>query len=362
VRKIAFFVLLCAFSLNLNAANIIDVYGVEPGLSEDIIKNYGNLVGDTESQLIKEMIKISNGGKDHYIEKVVLPKKTQLINEIKKHYNFAFVQFDTIFYPNDKDTHTTVEVITQKDRNRLRFIPQKNKVQTTSKLKHDLVDKMMEFHNKSMNLLINNQSNSIVTECPVYHCLPGFNHPQLKDSFILLTHRAPKEKALLVNTIGHDPLPERRVAAVYLAGYLDDPHEIISLLTKHVMDSDDGVRNSAMRVIAETMKKAKIDEINVQPFLELLDSPYDTDRNKALYVLLSASNLPLSKQLIIRKGNKQLIALLQLKQPNNHDMAYALLKNISGKDFGSQNIDAWKKWIRKEVTDNKNIQAEIHFS
>lgn len=353
MRKIVFFVLLCAFSLILNAANIIDVYGVEPGLSEDIIKNYGTLVGDIESQFIKEMIKISNGGKDDYIEKVVLPKKTHLINEIKKHYNFAFVQFDTILYPNDENTHTTIEVITQNDKNRLRFIPSPKKVQSTPKLKHDLVDKMVKFHDKSMNLLVNNQLNSIVTKCPVYHCLPGFNHPELKDSFTLLTHQAPKEKALLINTIGHDPLPERRVAAVYLVGYLDDPHEIISLLTKHVMDSDDGVRNSAMRVIAETMRKAKIDEINVKPFLELLDSPYDTDRNKALYVLLSAANLPLSKQLIIRDGSKQLMALLQLKQPNNHDMAYALLKNISGKDFGSQNIDAWKKWITKEVTDHK---------
>lgn len=360
MRKIVFFVVLCAFSLILNAANIIDVYGVGPGLSEDIIKNYGTLVGDTESQFIKEMIKISNGGTDHYIEKVVLPKKTQLINEIKKHYNFAFVQFDTIFYPNDKDTHTTIEVITQNDRNRLRFIPKKNKIQTTSKLKHDLVDKMMAFHDKSMSLLVNSQLNSTVTKCPVYHCLPGFNHPQLKDAFIFLTHRASKEKALLINTINRDPLPERRVAAIYLVGYLDDPHEIISLLNKHVMDSDDGVRNGAMRVIAETMRKAKIDEINVQPFLELLDSPYDTDRNKALYVLLSASNSTLSKQLIIRDGNKQLMALLQLKQPNNHDIAYALLKNISGKDFGSLNIDAWKKWITKEVTNNKNILAEMH--
>jgi hypothetical protein len=360
VSKIAFFVLLCAYSLTLNAANIVDVYGVDLRESENIIKNYGTLVGDIESQFIKEMITISNGGKDHYIEKVVLPKKTQLINEIKKHYNFAFVQFDTIFYPNDKDTHTTIEVITQNDKNRLRFIPQKNKVQSTPKLKHDLVDNMMKFHDKSMNLLVNNQLNSIVTKCPVYHCLPGFNHPELKDSFTSLTHQARKEKALLINTIDNDLLPERRVAAVYLVGYLDDPHEIISLLTKHVMDSDDGVRNSAMRVIAETMRKAKIDEINVKPFLELLDSPYDTDRNKALYVLLSASNLPLSKQLIIRDGNKQLMALLQLKQPNNHDIAYALLKNISGKDFGSQNIDAWKKWITKEVTDNKNILAEIH--
>lgn len=362
MKKILFFICLCAISLTLNAANIIDVYGVDFKESEDIIKNYGNQVGDIESQFIKEMIKLSNGGKDHYLEKVILPKRTKLINKIQKQYNLAFVQFDTIFYPDNKDLHTTIEVITQNDKNRLRFIPSKTKVQITLKLKHDLVDKMVKFLDTSMNLLMNNQLEVKDNECSAYHCLAGSNHLKLKDSLNELIHGARKEKVQLINTIDSDPLPERRVAAIFLIGLLNDPHEIISLLNKHVMDSNDQVRNSAMRVIAETMRKAKISQINVKPFLELLESPYDTDRNKALYVLLSASNSALSKQLIIRDGNKQVIALLQLKQPNNHDIAYALLKNISGKDFGAQNIDAWKKWITKEATNNKNILAKIHSS
>lgn len=331
----------------LNAANIIDVYGADSTESENIIKNYGPEVGDIESQVMQGFIKASNIGNDQYLKKVILPKRSQLIEKIKRHYGFVFVQFDTVFYPNDEDTHTTIEVITQNDKKRLRFIPLKNKAPSTLELKHDLIDKMVAFHDKSMGLLLNNQLDSTVAECPVYHCTAGFNHPQLKDSFALLTYRAPKEKALLINTIDRDPLPERRVAAIYLTGYLDDPHEIISLLTKHVMDSDDGVRNSAMRVIAETMRKAKIDNINIKPFLELLDSPYNTDRNKALYVLLDTANSAASKKLIIRDGNKQLLALLQLKQPNNHDIAYDLLKKISGKDFGPQNFDAWAAWMTK---------------
>ena len=71
----------------------------------------------------------------------------------------------------------------------------------------------------------------------------------------------------------------------------------------------------------------------------------NTDRNKALLVLLNAANSSSSKQLIIREGTKQLVSLLRLKQPNNHEMAYDLLKKISGKDFGSHNPDAWEKWL-----------------
>jgi hypothetical protein len=352
VTRTKFFILLSAISLNLNAANIIDIYGVDFRQSKDLIKNYGSQVGDIESQFIEEMIKISNGGKDHYFKNVVLSKKNRLIDKIKKQYDFAYVQFDTTLYPDDKDIYTTIEVVGQNDRDRLRFIPKKNKVLSTTKSKHDLVERMIEFQDIAMNFMINNQLNIKEAKCPVYHCFPGFNHPKLRDSFSLLTHNAPKAKRLLISTINSDPLPQRRTAAIYLIGYFNDPTEIISLLTKHVMDSDDGVRNSAMRVIGETMNKAKINEINVLPFLMLLDSPFNTDRNKALFVLLNAASSTSSKRLIIREGNKRLVSLLRLKQPNNHNITYSLLKEISGKDFGSNNVDAWEKWLN---TTNKRI-------
>lgn len=347
MKRMTLFIWIFAISFDLNAANIIDVYGVDSKEAQEIINKYGAQVGDIESKLFKEMLKFSNGTKDDYMEKIIFPKRTQLIKKIQKQYNFAFVQFDTIFYPNDKDTHTTIEVITQNEKSRLRFIQPKTKIHTTPKPKHDLVEKMVTFHDTSMNLMMNNQLTVKDTNCSAYHCLPGSNHPKLKSSFNELSHGARKEKALLIKTINSDSSSERRIAAVFLVGNLNDPQEIISLLNKYVMDSDEGVRNAVMRVIAETMRKAKIDEINVKPFLELLDSPHFTDRNKALYVLFNASNSTTAKKIIIRDGSKRLIALLKLKQPNNHTPAYGLLKSITGKDFGSENIDAWEKWLAK---------------
>lgn len=343
-------------SLHLNAANVIDVYGTDLMQSEYLIKSYGSQVSDIQSLFLEEILKISNGGKEQYLINVILPKKNQLTNKIKKKYDFAYVEFDTVSYPNDKNIYTTIEVIRQNDKNRLQFIPNKKiKTSLSTPSKHDLVDEMIEFHNTSANLILNNQLNNNKAKCPVYHCLPGFNHPTLKDSFKLLTRRAGKEKALLIRTINNDPLPERRTAAIYLIGYLNNPHEIISLLTKHVIDTNDGVRNSAMRVIAETMSKSKVHEINVMPFIKLLDSPFETDRNKALLVLFYAADLTPSKELIIQEGNKSLISLLRLKQPNNHGMVYALLKKMSNKDFGDNNVDAWEQWLNqmKKSTDKK---------
>ena len=345
MARIIFFMLFCAFSLNLHATNSVDVYGVDLRQSEDLIKNFGSQAGDIEAQFLKEIIKISNGSKDESLMKTILYKKNQLIKKIQQQYNLAYVQFDTVFYPNTNKTYTTIEVINQHDKDRLRFIQKKNEICSTTQVRRDLIDKMIEFQDIESNILLTNQLNDKEAQCPVYHCLPGFNHPKLRDSFDLLTLNASKEKELLIKTLNNDPISQRRTAAIYLIGHLNDPHEIISLLTNHVTDSNDGVRNSAMRVISETMRKANLHEINVIPFLNLLDSPFDTDRNKALLVLLNAANSALSKQLIIENGHKNLISLLRLKQPNNHDAAYALLKKISNKDFGSHNIDAWKKWL-----------------
>lgn len=88
----------------------------------------------------------------------------------------------------------------------------------------------------------------------------------------------------------------------------------------------------------------KITQINVLPFLRLLDSPYTTDRNKALFVLFNSLDSH-SKRIILQKGKVKLLALLRLKQPNNHRISYLLLKKISGKDFGENNSKAWEKWF-----------------
>lgn len=345
MERIKFFILFCFFSINLNAANVLDVYGSDTGVAEDLIKNYGSQISELETQHLEELIKISNGGNDNYIKNVMIPKKTKLIKKIQEKYGFSYVQFNTVIYPDNKNKYTTIEVISHNDTRRLRFLPIQNTIHYKKNSKPDLVDKMVVFEGSAMNISLNNQLNKREPECPVYHCLAGFYHPELKDSFKLFTQRASKEKKLLIQTLNKDPNPERRSAAIFLLGFLNDPDEIISLLTRHVMDPDDDVRNSAMRVMGTTMHKAGIYKIDVSPFLNLLDSPFDTDRNKSLLILLSAANLTSSRELIIRDGKKQLVSLLRLKQPNNHDMAYDLLKKISGKDFGSHNVSAWEKWL-----------------
>ena len=154
-----------------------------------------------------------------------------------------------------------------------------------------------------------------------------------------------KERKLILDTLNHDPNAERRAAAVFLVGFFSDPNEIVQILSQHINDPSGLVRNDALRVIGSTAQTTKMTEIDVTPFLGLLNSPDETDRNKTLWVLMTASKSKKAKPILIQNAGENLINLLALKQPNNHEMAYSVLKQISGKDFGEHNVKAWEQWL-----------------
>ncbi|STX41047.1 Uncharacterised protein [Legionella donaldsonii] len=329
--------LLCSFTIEAN--NIVDIYGLDEKQSEKIIKKYANRVAIIEGLLLHRRREKNN---DSNLDNLLF-KKRALLNEIKNEGRFLYVDFNTIFYPGNKNQYTTIEVVQKDQPERLRYI--NTEYAKNYKLKDDLINEMITFSNLEFELMINNQLNLKESSCPVYHCISGFHHPKLKPYLKIFNTGAIKEKTFIIKTLNDDPDPSRRAAAAFLLGHFKDPHEIISLLMLHVNDRDSGVRNNVMRVIAATMFRAKIDHIDVLPFLDLLASPETTDRNKALGILAKAADSQDEKKIIIQKGGENLLAILKLKQPNNHDIAYLILKKISGKDFGDTNLAAWKKWL-----------------
>jgi hypothetical protein len=85
--------------------------------------------------------------------------------------------------------------------------------------------------------------------------------------------------------------------------------------------------------------------------LHALNGPTTTDRNKAVAVVAGLVARPDGAKLyreVIAQAGPILIKLLALEQPNNHDFAYSILKQVSGKDFGERDVAAWQRWLAEQ--------------
>lgn len=321
------------------AASTVDLYG-DPVNALNVLKKYSQRVGQLESVAQQELQKAEFH--DNETLKKLRIKRQKLIDDIKKDYGYTYVNFNTITYPHQQNYETTIEVVTPDQPSRLRFIdlPYQGK---TSK-KQDVLDQMQASVLDFAKEFTQNRMNIKVVPCPVYHCVINFDTPARKKQLALFNQAAIKQKSLILNTLRKDPDPERRASAAFLVGHFKNPHEIIKTLLPAVQDRNPTVRNNAMRVIAMTMATAKITAIDVKPFAKALQSPYETDRNKALFVLMSAARAKANHAAIKRYALDGLLATFALHQANNHEPAYAILKAVSGKDFGDKNLAAWQRW------------------
>jgi hypothetical protein len=364
MKSLLSFIIGCLLTSSIMAKPIIDidVYGVDAKQAEEIKTRYGQQIRSIEFAIesaiessihkaIASKRSLDNIKPPHGFNQ--LKKNRQaLLNQIKREQNLLSVDAATISYLPKNVSYITIEAVSKKHPELLRYTTP----QVHHKVKHitsDLIDKMNEFNQLSMMLYTENKLGEKDTDakyCPVYHCTMNFLHPRLKPYLSLFNQGIIKEKTLILNTLKNDIDSERRGAAVFLVGHLNDPHEIISLLLPYVQDKDLSVRNNSMRVIGKTMRKAKIYDIDLKPFLALLHSPSTLDRNKSLYVLYAAAELPAAKKIIAQQSGDILLQLLQLKQPNNHDLAYKILKRLSGKKWGDQDFRAWKQWLASVKT------------
>ncbi len=323
------------------ANTIIDVYGTDKKTSDKILKKYSKKISKIEEELIK--LSASNSTSSEIFEKKV-KLRSEIIQQIKQEHNFLFVDISNIFNTQYKDRYITVDVVEKNEPERLALLP-KDKDFKPTQTYHDLIHEMQLCEEKFLLLVINHQITEVKT-CPIYHCFADFTHPELKPYLDVFNTGAVQQRQLILNTLNNDPNPERRSSAAFLIGHFKNPEEIVTILSKHINDPNSKVRNNALRVIGETIHKAKLNNIDATPFARLLDSPNITDRNKTLIILLSASKSNRNRQIILQHS-KALLAMLKLHQPINHDLSYQLLTQLSGKNFAEFDIQAWEKWFQK---------------
>ncbi len=344
------------------AKNIIDLHGIEGEQAQHVLQTYGSRIRDLETHIMEDVLGFSAGQSNLHHYQDLVTQKTRLLAELKRRYHFGFVDFQSVYYPQDKSAYTTIEIIADANSERMHFLPKiihKRPVDTLRdwaqaswvgrkpcQMQRDLITQMMQYENLVLQLMMTGQLDQRSHTCPVYHCMASFEHPKLKPYLLRFNQGVIAEKQRIITILRTDPDPQRRASAAFLIGHFQDPNEIITILTPSVTDPESAVRNNVLRVIGTTLYKSRITHLDAKPFIALLDSPYLTDRNKALNILLVIAENPAMKQQILQVSGQRIVDLLQLTQPDNHNLAYALLKKITHQRFGDRQFAQWKDWVR----------------
>ena len=324
----------------------VDVYGTNEKIANNIIKIFSK-----EIQNYADYYKHENRKTSIYNPINVEPKKQEIIKKIRKKFNFSYFDISTITYYNGQ-VFSTIDVVEKKDVKRMAHIDTFNSIKYNSNIQipQDLENLIVHWdaYMERVDDLFLKQKLNPVRKCPVYHCIADFEQADLKKYQIIFDTDVPKQKNKLIEILKTDPDQKRRATSIFLLGHLKEGNELIEILVPFLRDSNETVRNNAMRVLSSALEIIKPDHFNMKPIVEALDSPILTDRNKALAIMISLGSKPKYAHYIAKNARLSLINSLKMKQPNLHSNAYGVLVNMSGKSYDEYDYSSWNKWLLEE--------------
>lgn len=166
---------------------------------------------------------------------------------------------------------------------------------------------------------------------------------------------AEKQLALLKDVLRNSADDEHRAIAAYIIGYAPKKRDVVTDLQDAVQDSDDAVRNNAMRALGAITLLALQHpdlEIHISPtwFVEMLNSVVWADRNKAVTALLNLTDSRPEKilSLIRERAMPSLAEMARWKSLTHAIGPYTLLGRAAGLS-DDQIQDAWSKGQRETV-------------
>lgn len=338
----ALFVSILLF-VNSGQASIVELRAQLAGLDTFGSKRISAFLIEQEyGAQLSQLVQASINGDDSYPQ-----IKTQLEAAIKGQYNFADVSASLIRYFSPlSGLYLTIDVVEPADvQARMAFLP-------APQGKFDDPDGLMALWGQYLKLSFELQSAGkfeYPKSCPAWHCTNGFEHPRLAPFLEKFDRLALLHEKRLLAILREDARAHFRANAAFALAHLKNGEALVRDLLPAVQDSSSEVRNNVVRVLAEIATKHPDLEIPVEPILQVLNYPTATDRNKAGAVLAGLSLKRENKRAILKSGGRILIAMLKLQQPNNHDYAFIILKNISGKNFGERDYEAWQGWLDQQI-------------
>lgn len=155
----------------------------------------------------------------------------------------------------------------------------------------------------------------------------------VQERFVTYAKRDLRQLRLVLRTSSDR---NQRTLAAQVLGYAADKKAVVDDLVRAMSDPSDEVRNSAMRTLlvfadAQPGGSASIPRVPVEPFIEFLNSPVWSDRNKSSGALLalSAKRDPRLLAAVRKKALTSLVEMARFKSGHAY-AAFIILARIAG--------------------------------
>lgn len=158
--------------------------------------------------------------------------------------------------------------------------------------------------------------------------------PELRGKQLATREYATHHERLVLNVLASSMDAEQRIVAAHILGYARQSKEQIAALVRASYDTDDTVRNNAIRalgVLAESNPKVAA-RIPAEQFIAMLNSGSWTDRNKAGFLLdaLSQGRDPRLLSKLRSQALDSLIEMARWRSRGHAGTARILLGRIAG--------------------------------
>lgn len=327
IFNIIFFSLLPSFLF----ADDIDVFGVDDARAQKIIKYYGKTVLSNQRTLFNAR---SSG--------IILDLKSRqkkLEQELIQRFHLPGVRFDNVYYPN-QTFYTTIEVLTK--------LYQEESTPYQPHQPYDLIDKMVVFQDKAIKFYLQNPQLASEVKCLDFHCIAPEQSP-LHSDMQYFRKNVPQQIKLIDKILFHDTYLIRQRAAIFLLTYYPN-HQMLLQRLDALLDMDNRfIVHDALRVLGEYLIHYPHTNINIKKIAKCLRSDDLAVRHKTLIVLNVLADDEKNHFRLKKEAGFSLYPLLKLKQPNQHVLAYQILRKISQKNNADDDLAAWKKWLEKNA-------------
>jgi hypothetical protein len=289
-------------------------------------------------------------------------EESKFFDAFKKKYGFEYASWAFMKSLNPKEPYTNIflDIVKKEDKaTRMPFTAEPTRHFSDP---HNLIADWKEYEKAGFQLVNSGQlkidaydPNS--ASCPALQCPFGHAVEPLKRYKEIFKKKVNQSLPALFQIAREDAVPENRSAAVQLLAYTNEPKPYVELLVEKTKDPNEIVRNYALRILGDIYETKPSLTFPYKPIVEALNYPKISDRTKAAYIIaLWADKSEDVKKYVKEKYLETLLLIFTSQQPEPVEFAHQILKKVSGKDFGRNDVMAWKKYIHDNSVTQKSAK------